>query len=92
MKIVIHLPRKSEASVTPDPKSDLTVHPKFYKKMGLVPVFYFTTIDAHNHEERHVLSINAANKQMKVEKLVEVVPVCDAKESKDAKVPDGNDD
>jgi dUTPase len=84
MRIQIHLPRQSEAEIEPTIRSDITVKPKFYKKMGLVPVFYFTTIDKKNREERHVLMINAASKRMTVEKLVEVVPICDEREPKDA--------
>jgi hypothetical protein len=67
----------------------VTVRPKFYKKTGNVPVFYFTTVDSRGREERHVLLISAANKQIKVEKLVEVVPACNEdKERQNAEVPD----
>jgi hypothetical protein len=88
MKIVIHLPRHSEAELEPSLRTDLSVKPKFYKKTGWVPVFYFTTVDAHQREERHVLMVSAANKQIKVEKLVEVIPACNEKGKPDAEVPD----
>jgi hypothetical protein len=77
MRIRIHLPRKSEASIQPFIDEDIIVTPKFYKRTGWVPIFYFTTIDAGDKEERHVLSISAANKYVRVEKLNEVVPACD---------------
>ncbi len=88
MKIRIHLPRKTEGEIHPPHiKTDIEVTPKFYKKTGLVPVFYFTTVDAKGHEEQHVLSVNAANKRVVVEKLVEVVPYCDV-ENEEAPLED----
>lgn len=81
MKIRIQLPRESEARVFPVQKQDIDVIPRFYKKTGLVPVFYLTTIDANGHEEPHVLLLNAANKQIRIDKLVEVIPQCDEEKS-----------
>jgi hypothetical protein len=83
MKLVVHLPRQSEAELEPRLKEDLVIRPKFYKKTGWVPVFHFTTSDAKNREERHVLLVSAATKQIKVEKLVEVIPACDKDSSDD---------
>jgi hypothetical protein len=80
MKIQIHLPRQSEAEIEPPLKTDLTVKPKFYKTEGLVPVFYFTTVDAKHREEKHVMLINAKSKKISVEKLKEVIPLCDRTE------------
>lgn len=77
MKIILHVPRKSEAELHPDLKQDISVTPRFYHRQGLVPVFYFTTVDAKGNEEKHVLTINAGNKKMHINKLVEVVPACD---------------
>ncbi len=77
MQILIHLPRKSEADISPMPEDDLCITPKFYKRTGYVPVFYITTVDANGEEEKHVLVLSAANKILRVDKLVEVVPECD---------------
>lgn len=92
MKVLIHLPRQTEAEIEPTVKTDITIKPKFYKRAGLVPIFYFTTVDAHQREERHVLLISAASKQIKVEKLVEVVPACDDKEAHNANSSGSADD
>lgn len=84
MKILLHLPRNSEAEIEPKLNSDIIVRPKFYKKSGWVPVFYITTVDNYNHEERHVFSISASTKQLKVEKLLEVIPAFNDKEQERA--------
>ncbi len=74
MKIVFHLPRESEATITPNQKQDFTVIPKFYRRVGWFTLLHFTTVDAKGREEPHILSINATNKQIRVEKLTEVIP------------------
>jgi hypothetical protein len=76
MEVQIHLPRKTEAELTPEMRVDLKIRPKFYKRVGLVPIFYFTTIDGHGEEERHVLQVNAQTKKVSVERMVEVTPAC----------------
>ena len=77
MKIRFHLPRESEAKLSPALKQDLDIHPRFYKKAGFTPFIYFTTVDAKGNEEPYVMLVNAASKAIRVEKLVEVIPACD---------------
>ena len=77
MQVIIHLPRRSEAEITPLQEEDLVITPKFYKKTGWIPILHFTTTDARGNEEQHVLSISAATKLLRIDKLVEVIPECD---------------
>ncbi len=77
MEVKIHLPRKSEAELNPTLEQDLIVRPKFYKRTGWVPVFHMTTVDEQGNEELYTMVISAATKQIRVDKLVEVVPACD---------------
>lgn len=87
MKVQIHLPRQSEAEIKPPLSGDLTIRPKFYKKTGLVPILHFTTIDGRNREERYVMLLSATSRQVRIEKLVEVIPDCDIEEQPNAEVP-----
>ncbi len=77
MKVKIHLPRKSEADITPSQKQDLEIHPRFYRKTGWSPILYFTTIDSKGNEEQHIMFVHASNKGLKIERLQEVTPACD---------------
>jgi hypothetical protein len=86
MRIQLHLPRKSEAELSPEIDADIYIRPRFYKRTGTVPVLYLSTIDAFNKMEHYVLLINATSKNIRCEKLVEVAPACNEykrKESKD---------
>lgn len=79
MKIVVHWPRPVEASVTPMHSNEIEIQPKFYRRTGMVPVLHITTHDVRKKEERYVLSVSAASGQLKIERLIEVVPLCDDK-------------
>ena len=84
MKLGIQLPRKSEASIKPDNiDNDIIIKPRFYRRKGWVNIVYFTVVDAHNHEDRYVLTVSAGNKQLRLEKLIEVIPDCDKAVTKD---------
>jgi hypothetical protein len=88
VKINIHLPRRSEADVDPKLESDLVIRPKFYKRTGMVPILYFTAVNKQGKEDRHVLLINAASGNIRVERLVEVIPDCDSNVKKEKKGDD----
>jgi hypothetical protein len=90
VKVILHLPRPSEAAMEPSLKQDLVITPRFYRKTGVVPVAYISTEDAKGRKEQYVLQIHAGTKQLRVEKLVEVVPVCDTDETPKEE-PDGDD-
>lgn len=77
MDILIHTPRKTEAKISPEFKTDIIINPRFYNRKGTVPVFYFSVIDVRGNTDNYVLTINAATKFVKVEKLIEVQPLCD---------------
>lgn len=80
MKLTLHLPRASEATIKPAVASDINIEPVFYKKKGWVNTLFLTTQDAKGRSTQYVLSVNAGNKDLKLEKLVAVVPDCDTDE------------
>lgn len=79
MKIVVHLPRASEATVQHNdkPEGDITIKPRVYAKNGLVNVLHFSVANAKGETDRYVVTVSAANKGLRLQKLVEVVPACD---------------
>ncbi len=77
MKVSVHLPRESEASLhQPSLKGDITITPRVYKRIGLVTIAHLTVATEHA-VERYSLMVSTANGQLRIEKLVEVVPACD---------------
>jgi hypothetical protein len=77
MHAKIHLPRESEGAVKIQADGDIVIKPRFFKKIGWVPLFHMTLTDANKREDNYVVMVSAATKYIKVEKLVEVVPQCD---------------
>lgn len=92
MKIKVHLPRPTEATVTPKALEEVVIVPKFYKKTGFVPIFYMTTEDSFGNEERYVVQISGTSKFVRTDKLVEVIPDCDEPEHKRRNHKDDEED
>ncbi len=88
MKLKIHLPRESEAKITPTIRQDIEIAPRFYKRNGWVPVFYFTAVDAKGNEVQYVMTVSAGTMQVRIEKLVDVIPACDEDDVKEEDVND----
>lgn len=79
MKIKLHLPRPSEADLHPELTEDIVVKPRFYKQTGWTKVLYITVEDAKGKSEQYIMSVSATTKNLKVDKLKEVVPTCDTR-------------
>lgn len=77
MHAKIHLPRESEGTVKPPLEGDITIKPRFFKRVGWVPLFGLTVSDANKREDNYIVMVSAATKYIKIEKLVEVTPKCD---------------
>lgn len=84
MKVVIQTPRVSEGKFSYSKDDGLCINPRFYARLGAQTV---TTILVENSEgvelARYIVKANPQTGELKMLKMLEVVPECDGGNGED---------